>query len=69
MTLLKTLVKDIEEAAHAVSGGTVGQRDAIAMAAGGHPQLVETVSDCCIAVFVIHELAKDRFESCVSFYQ
>lgn len=44
MALLKTLVRDIEEAAQAVSGGMVGQRDAIAMAAGGHPQLVEAVS-------------------------
>jgi hypothetical protein len=42
VALLKTLVRDIEEAAQAVSGGMVGQRDAIAMAAGGHPQLVET---------------------------
>lgn len=41
VALLKTLVRDIEEAAQAVSGGMVGQRDAIAMAAGGHPQLVE----------------------------
>lgn len=44
VALLKTLVRDIEEAAQAVSGGMVGQRDAIAMAAGGHPQLVEAVS-------------------------
>ena len=42
VALLKTLVRDIEDAAQAVSGGMVGQRDAIAMAAGGHPQLVET---------------------------
>ncbi|KAG0573424.1 hypothetical protein KC19_VG177600 [Ceratodon purpureus] len=42
VALLRTLVRDIEEAAQAVSGGMVGQRDAIAMAAGGHPQLVET---------------------------
>lgn len=40
-------MKDIEDAAHAVSSGTVGQRDAIAMAAGGHPQLVEAVSASC----------------------
>ena len=41
------MVKDIEDAAHAVASGTVGQRDAIAMAAGGHPQLVEAVSASC----------------------
>lgn len=41
-------MRDIEEAAQAVSGGMVGQRDAIAMAAGGHPQLVEAVSSCLI---------------------
>ncbi len=44
VALVKTMVKDIVDAAHAVAGGTVGQRDAIAMAAGGHPQLVESVS-------------------------
>jgi len=51
VALLKTLVRDIEEAAQAVSGGMVGQRDAIAMAAGGHPQLVEAVSLCVNVVF------------------
>jgi hypothetical protein len=44
VALIRTMVKDIEDAAQAVSGGMVGQRDAIAMAAGGHPQLVEAVS-------------------------
>ncbi|CAK9859021.1 unnamed protein product, partial [Sphagnum jensenii] len=42
VALVKTMVKDIVDAAQAVAGGTVGQRDAIAMAAGGHPQLVES---------------------------
>lgn len=60
MALLKTLVRDIEDAAQAVSGGMVGQRDAIAMAAGGHPQLVEAVSLCYIVVFrLVQKMTKD----------
>lgn len=47
-------MRDIEEAAQAVSGGMVGQRDAIAMAAGGHPQLVEAVSSCLIDLVMYH---------------
>lgn len=65
VALLRTLVRDIEEAAQAVSGGMVGQRDAIAMAAGGHPQLVEAVSSCLIDLVMYHRYSSVLVQTCM----
>ncbi|EFJ11353.1 hypothetical protein SELMODRAFT_447019 [Selaginella moellendorffii] len=41
IALLRTLIRDVEDAAQAAASGTAGSQHAIAVAAGGHPQIVE----------------------------
>ncbi|KAL2650700.1 hypothetical protein R1flu_018828 [Riccia fluitans] len=42
IALIKTMVKNIEDAAQAATSGAGGSQHAIALASGGHPQLVES---------------------------
>ena len=43
ISLLKTIVRDIEDVAQATSNGLGENRNNISLARGGHPQLVEAV--------------------------
>ena len=43
ISLLKTIVKDIEDVAQATSNGLGANQNSNSLAGGGHPQLVEAV--------------------------